>query len=139
MSKMIFPERDFSSELTFSASRSSGAGGQNVNKVNTRVEVRLDINGSELLSAKEKEMVFARLGNRITSEGALILASQTERTQLANRRKAVERLNKLINAALVPVKKRKPTRPSRAAKEKRLTEKKVQSEKKARRRDTDTE
>jgi ribosome-associated protein len=130
-------QRDFRSEFTFRASRSSGAGGQNVNKVNTRVEVRFHVQKSVLLDAVEKDKVLSRLANRINKEGELILASQTGRTQGDNRKKAEERLNKLINKALIPEKKRNPTKPSKASVEKRLVNKKEQSEKKNRRKPID--
>lgn len=129
----ILNERDFSPEFTFTASRSSGPGGQNVNKVSTKVELRFDVMGSALLSAEEKETILLKLAKKINTEGELILVVQTDRSQLKNKEKAVEKFYSLLVKALTPVKKRKPTRPSRAAKEKRLEEKQIQSEKKERR------
>jgi ribosome-associated protein len=125
--------RDFSLEFTFTASRSSGPGGQNVNKVSSRVELRFDVKGSALLTPDEKEIVLLRLAKKINSEGELILVAQTDRSQLKNKEKAIEKFYAILNKALTPVKERKPTRPSQAAKEKRLEEKQIQSEKKERR------
>lgn len=126
-------ERDFSSELHFSASRSSGPGGQNVNKVNTKVELRFDIASSSLLSDEEKALLMEKLAKKINSEGELILVSQTGRSQLKNKEKAIEKFYSLLTRALTPRKKRKPTKPSQASKEERLETKRKQSEKKERR------
>jgi ribosome-associated protein len=122
--------RDLSGELIYSSSRSSGPGGQNVNKVNTRVELRFNLSGSSLLNDEEKNKIQSVLGNRINKEGFLILVSQTERSQLANKKKATERFYKLLEKALMPVKRRKPTRPTLASKERRIESKKLQSRKK---------
>jgi ribosome-associated protein len=133
MSNSILKDRDFSPELTFSASRSSGPGGQNVNKVSTRVELRFDVNGSGLLTAEEKSIILTVLAKRINSAGELILMAQIDRSQLKNKEKVTEKFYTLLTKALTPVKKRKPTRPSMAAKEQRLEEKQARSEKKERR------
>jgi ribosome-associated protein len=130
MSGSDMQERDLSAELIFSSSRSSGPGGQNVNKVNTRIELRFNIPGSALLNDEEKAKLQSVLGNRINKEGFLILVSQTERSQLANKKKATERFYKLLQKALTPVKRRKPTRPTLASKERRIESKKLQSRKK---------
>jgi ribosome-associated protein len=130
MSGSDMQERDLSGELIFSSSRSSGPGGQNVNKVNTRIELRFNIPGSALLNDEEKAKLQSVLGNRINKEGFLILVSQTERSQLANKKKATERFYKLLQKALTPVKRRKPTRPTLASKERRIESKKLQSRKK---------
>jgi ribosome-associated protein len=129
----IINDRDFSPEFNFTASRSSGPGGQNVNKVSTRVELRFDVKGSALLSEDEKEIILARLSNKINSQGELIIVAQKDRSQLKNREKVIEIFYTLFVKALTPVKKRKPTKPSRAVKERRLEEKQIQSEKKERR------
>jgi ribosome-associated protein len=126
-------DRDFSREFVFTASRSSGPGGQNVNKVSTKVELRFDVYHSDLLSEEEKEILRIRLQKKISAEGFLIIVSQSERTQLKNKEKTIEKFNTLIWKALTPVKKRRPTRPSAASKEKRIVAKKMQGEKKARR------
>jgi ribosome-associated protein len=133
MFKDILQGRNFSPEFTFTATRSSGPGGQNVNKVSTKVELRFDVIGSALLSAEEKEIILLKLAKKINSEGELILIDQTDRSQLKNKEKVVDKFYTLLAKALTPVIKRKPTRPSRAAKEKRLEEKQIQSEKKERR------
>jgi ribosome-associated protein len=126
-------DRDFSSEFHFSASRSSGPGGQNVNKVNTKVELRFNIASSSLLSDEEKELLMEKLAKKINSEGELILVSQTGRSQLKNKEKAIEKFYSLLTRALTPRKKRKPTKPSQASKEERLESKRKQAEKKERR------
>jgi ribosome-associated protein len=126
--------RDLSGELIYSSSRSSGPGGQNVNKVNTRIELRYNIAGSSLLNDEEKAKIQSALGNRINKEGFLILVSQTERSQMANKKKVTERFYKLLQKALMPVRKRKATRPTLASKERRIESKKLLSQKKALRR-----
>ncbi len=120
-------------EIVFSASRSSGPGGQNVNKVSTKVELRFNIPNSNLLSDSEKEILSVKLKNKINKEGDLILVSQEERSQIKNKENVLQKFNELINEALTPPKKRKPTKPSKARKEKRLEEKKIISEKKSKR------
>lgn len=113
-------ERIPSSELRFTASRSSGPGGQNVNKVNTRIELRFSISGSQSLSADEKNKILTALNNRITSEGEILIISQSERSQLMNRRKAEEKLFRLLSKILTPVTERKSTTPTHASKIKRM-------------------
>ena len=125
---MLFPE------LTFSFSRSSGPGGQNVNKVSTKVELRFNIEASFILSESEKLLIKEKLANRITVDGELFLICQSERTQGKNKEKVVEKFFDLITKALTPRKKRKPSRPSAASREKRLEEKRLTSEKKEMRR-----
>ena len=120
-------------ELSFKTSRSSGSGGQNVNKVSTKVELRFDIGNSIFLSDNEKGTIEFKLKNRISKEGILILTSDTERTKLANKKKVVKLFLDLIEKALRKPKKRIKTKPTRTSKEKRLKEKKIQSEKKQRR------
>ncbi len=127
-------ERDFSSELHFSASRSSGPGGQNVNKVNTKVELRFHIASSSLLSDEEKALLLEKLAKKINGEGELILVSQTERSQMKNKEKVIEKFYSLLTRALISRKKRKPTKPSLASKEERLEEKREAGGKKDRRR-----
>ncbi len=125
--------RDFSAELQFTASRSSGAGGQNVNKVNTKVELRFDISSSALLSDKEKSLIFVKLANRINSEGILILTSQVARSQFENREKVTEKFYKLIRQALTPRKRRIATSPTLGSLERKKKEKKLISDKKSKR------
>lgn len=123
-------ERGFEAEFVFSASRSSGPGGQHVNKVSTRIELRLDIPGSKLLKEEEKLILMDKLANRISKEGIFILASQSGRSQYNNRTEVTERFYRLVEKALTPAKKRRPTRPTNASKIKRLESKQLRSEKK---------
>ena len=125
--------RNFLPELKFSASRSSGAGGQNVNKVNTKVELRFHVESSNLLSAEEKSILLRKLANRINNEGELILTEQNERSQLKNKEKVIDRFYRMINQALIPRKQRKATRPTLASRRQRMEYKKQHSEKKSRR------
>ena len=127
----VLQNRDFSSEFTFSTSRSGGPGGQNVNKVSTKVELRFNIVESVLLWADEKEIILKKLENKINKDGELILVSQSERSQLANKEKVVEKFYALLRKTLTPQKIRKPTKQSKASKEKRLQSKKLNSEKKS--------
>jgi ribosome-associated protein len=111
-------------ELTFEVARSSGPGGQNVNKVNTRVCVLFDIERSRALDDVQRERIRSKLGSRLTTEGVLRVTSQVERSQLANKARAVARLVELLRAALTVQRARHATRPTRASREKRLDEKK---------------
>lgn len=126
--------RDLLPYVVFSTSRSSGPGGQNVNKVNTRVELRFNIVICPILNDEEKERIQIKLANKITLEGDLIIVRQTERSQLKNKEKAISAFYSLINKALKPEKKRKPTQMPFAVKVKRKDEKMKLSEKKAGRR-----
>ncbi|MFP4025443.1 MAG: alternative ribosome rescue aminoacyl-tRNA hydrolase ArfB [Thiohalospira sp.] len=126
----MIPKELLLNELTFKAVRSSGSGGQNVNKVSTKVELRFDIENSEFLTEEEKKRIARKLKNRISNEGILIITSDTERTQLRNKNNAIEIFFELLEQALKKPKKRKKTKPTQASKEKRLKEKKIQSEKK---------
>jgi ribosome-associated protein len=127
-------DRDFQSEWSISASRSSGAGGQNVNKVNTKIELRFSVSKSSLLSNREKELLISRLVGRITRQGELILTAENERSQLKNKKQAIEKFYALLEWGLRPVKTRIPTKPSKIFKEKRLEKKHKHAEKKNRRR-----
>ena len=133
MSLKMNEDRNFKSELIFSFSRSSGPGGQNVNKVSTKVELRFHVMDSSLLSGDEKDRLMEKLGSRINGEGELILVSQSERSQLKNKEAVIEKFYALLAKALKPRKKRKPTKPSAAAREKRLESKRLISKKKEQR------
>ncbi|MCP2043114.1 alternative ribosome rescue aminoacyl-tRNA hydrolase ArfB [Pontibacter sp. HSC-36F09] len=124
-------ERDFERELSFQASRSGGAGGQNVNKVASKVELRFHVADSQLLTDEEKVLVQEKLGNRINGEGYLQVVCQAERSQLQNKEQCIERFYELLRQALTRQKKRKATKPTRASVRKRLEGKRRQSDKKA--------
>jgi ribosome-associated protein len=115
-------------QLIFSASRSSGPGGQNVNKVSSRVEVRFCVVDSPFLNDIEKAKILSRLTGRINASGELFVTSQSERTQLMNRRKAEEKLFKLLSTALTDKPVRRATRPTIASKAVRLGDKKKRSD-----------
>ena len=114
-------------KLWFKLSRSSGPGGQNVNKVSTRVTVFFDLAGSQAFSDIQKRRIFKKLAGRIDKHGVVRVSSQKFRTQKANKRKAIERLCKLLTEALQTKKPRKRTRTPRYAVEKRLQDKKQRS------------
>ena len=114
-------------ELTIKASRSSGPGGQNVNKVNTRITMFFDVAGCESFSDVQKKRILSRLSTRTDANGVIRVVSQKYRTQKANRRAAVERLQKLLADALKTKPTRKKTKVPYAAKQRRLEEKKRRS------------
>jgi ribosome-associated protein len=117
-------------EIIFSASRSSGAGGQNVNKVNTKVTLKFDVKNSQHLNEEEKEILLKKLSARLTNEGVLILSSQEKRSQLQNKEAVVLKFEKIIAKAFEKKKARKATKPSKGAVQERIKEKKQRSEKK---------
>ncbi|WP_018617166.1 alternative ribosome rescue aminoacyl-tRNA hydrolase ArfB [Segetibacter koreensis] len=114
-------------EIIFSTARSGGKGGQNVNKVETMVEGRWNVAGSNLFNDEQKARIFEKLANKITSEGFLLVKSQTARTQLSNKDDVVRKINFLIEHALEKKKTRIATKPSKASKEKRVQSKKSKS------------
>lgn len=110
-------------ELIFTASRSSGPGGQNVNKLNTRVTLWFDIDNSRALSDEQKKTLHQKLATRINRKGHLWIVCKTHRTQLANREAAVDRFIQLLQDSFRTKKARKPTKPTLAARARRLQEK----------------
>ncbi|MCF2444432.1 aminoacyl-tRNA hydrolase [Dyadobacter sp. CY345] len=130
---MINPEK-LHPELVFQTARSGGSGGQNVNKVETKVELRFDIANSNLLSEEEKQILINKLSAKLTNENVMVIYHQTERSQLANKDKVVDKFNKLIRQAFFVPKKRKPTRPTLASKLDRLAGKQKKSQVKSMRR-----
>ena len=107
-------------ELSFRYARSSGPGGQHVQRTETKVELLFDLVNSPSLSDEQRRLALARLGGRVDSQGVLHLVSQTGRSQLENREEVVERFRHLLAAALKPAKKRASTKPSAAARQRRL-------------------
>ncbi|MCL2000233.1 MAG: aminoacyl-tRNA hydrolase [Planctomycetes bacterium] len=126
---LVIPRRETWVEF----SHAPGPGGQNINKVATAVTLCFCPDSSSALSPRQKEILRAKLGSRINSEGVLRVAVNQTRSQSGNRSLAEERFRELLAEALKPVKKRRPTRPSRAAVEKRLTDKRLRSARKGER------
>jgi ribosome-associated protein len=120
-------------ELEYQVSRSGGPGGQHVNKASTRVEVWWDVAASSSLGDEQKTRLLARLAAKLDGSGRLRVVSGASRSQLQNRKEVTARLERMVNAALVVPKARKRTKPTRAARERRLADKKAHAAKKARR------
>jgi ribosome-associated protein len=127
--RLIVPER----ELEWAAVRASGPGGQNVNKVSSKVELRFDFEASSSLPPGVKFRLRQLAQHRLDSQGRILIVSQVTRNQPQNLNDARQRLAELIAQALVVPKRRRPTRPSKAAKRARLNDKKANSQKKQRR------
>ncbi len=126
--------QDFSSEIFYKTARSGGKGGQNVNKVETAVEAWWHITNSQYFTPDQKELVSAKLQNRTNKDGYLIVKSTETRSQLENKYIAREKMEALVAQSLVVPKKRKATKPSKAARAARLDSKRKDSEKKQMRR-----
>jgi len=122
------------SELTFTATRSSGPGGQHVNKTATRITLRFDVARSPSLSAEQRQRILERLATRVSGEGILSVVSQRHRSQARNRQAALERFVDLLRAALARARSRTPTRATAASRERRVREKKERAQVKAARR-----
>lgn len=117
-------------EIDCSFARSGGPGGQNVNKKSTKAQVRWHILGSTSFTDEQKVVLERELRNWINEEGCVSISNQETRSQEQNKQKAVDRLNELVNEALVPKKERVPTRPTRSSNERRLADKNLASRKK---------
>lgn len=116
-------------ELAFVTSRSSGPGGQNVNKVNSKVTLKWDVANSSV-PPEQKEVILKKLHSRLTKEGILLISAQDARSQLQNKEAVISKLEELLVQAFARKKVRKATRPSKAAKQKRLQQKQRHAEKK---------
>ncbi len=130
MANIIITSSQLIPELEFSTSRSSGPGGQNVNKVSTKVIIRWNLLHSSLITDEQKMVLLNKLSSQLTREGELIINSQESRSQLQNKELALEKLDALLRKALTKPKARKATRPTKSSKVKRVDNKKRHAEKK---------
>jgi ribosome-associated protein len=136
---MNFNKGDLQKEITYKTSRSGGKGGQNVNKVSSKVELLFSVDNSLLFTDEEKLLLNEKLQSRFNKDGLAQVICDEERSQYLNKEKAVERLIVLLTRALQKPKVRKATKVSKAAKAARLTDKRIQSTKKANRRVGDSD
>lgn len=116
--------------MVFTASRSDGPGGQNVNKVNSKITLKFDILNSKVLDEDQKNTVIGKLASEVTKDGVLILTSQEYRSQLQNKEVVISKFEKLLSRAFEKKKKRKATKPSKSSVQERITQKKRNAEKK---------
>jgi ribosome-associated protein len=138
---MVLPDsikEQLLTEVQFSASRSGGPGGQNVNKVNTKIELRFSVQESEVFDEEQKLLILLKLKNRINNQGELLVTSSAERTQWRNKEKATQIFFELIEIALTKPRKRKKTRPTTASLLKRIENKKKLGQKKQLRKPPET-
>ena len=131
---MLPPAAAFLPEIVFQTSRSSGPGGQNVNKVESRVELRFHLQDSQVLTEEQKALILEKLTNQLTADGLLLVTAQDDRSQYRNKEIALVRFHELLLKSLRRPKPRKATKPNRSAVRKRLEGKKIQGDKKASRR-----
>jgi ribosome-associated protein len=124
-------------EIQYKAVRSSGAGGQNVNKVSSKVVLTFDLNASQAFSEEQKALISEKLATKLTSENILILNCDEDRSQLKNKEIITKRFLELLKKALVVPKKRKPTKVPKSVVEKRIKDKKTNSETKQNRKKPD--
>jgi ribosome-associated protein len=136
MNREELKSRYMEGEFIFSTSRSGGPGGQNVNKVSTKVELRFNLRLTSAFTEKEKELIITRLKNKINKESEIILVSQSERTQLMNKELGTDKFYDLVSKALTIQKKRRSTRPTLSSKIKRLEGKRSRGNIKKLRKDT---
>lgn len=123
-------------ELQFTASRSSGPGGQHANKVNSKVTLRWNLMESAM-EENQRDRILSKLGRFITNDSELILTSEKSRSQLQNKQDVLQKLEKLVDRAFLPTKKRRSTKPTKGSIKRRLENKKKQGEKKKQRKDFD--
>ena len=133
---MNFTKTDLQKEISYKTSRSGGKGGQNVNKVSSKVELLFSIGDSLLFSDEEKELLSQKLQSRFNKDGLVQVVCDEERSQYLNKEKAIERLVNLLTSALHIPKKRKATKVSKAAKIARLEKKRLNSVKKENRKNS---